>query len=176
MSWITLLINTFLPLQGFFNAFIYARPRYLRLKKKNAHLGCMELVKLVFLPDEKKGPTSTIREKNSSSAVEDSSNSAATKRSGRDSNVYKSFLASLNRKKAAAAFPAVSVTEGDRDKTITWSDSKPMGGADEEKGKVEDGEIQNGDASPAEEEKVEEGEQSSDDFVESPSTPAASNT
>ena len=107
---------------------------------------------------DRKGTTSTIREKNSSIAVEDSSNRPATKRSGRDSNVYKSFLASLNRKKAAASFPAVSVTEGDKDKTITWSDSKPMGGTDEEKGKVvEDGEIQNGDVSPAEEEKVEEG-------------------
>ena len=50
--WPTLLINTFLPLQGFWNAFIYARPRYLRIKKKNQSLGFGQIVKLAFLPVE----------------------------------------------------------------------------------------------------------------------------
>jgi len=48
--WATLLINTFLPLQGFWNAFIYSRHRYLRAKKRNKDLGCFEVLKLVFLP------------------------------------------------------------------------------------------------------------------------------
>ena len=48
--WPTLLINTFLPLQGFWNAFIYARPRYLRIRKKRQSLGFGEVVKLAFLP------------------------------------------------------------------------------------------------------------------------------
>lgn len=48
--WPTLLINTFLPLQGFWNAFIYARPRYLRIKKKRQSLGFGQVVKLAFLP------------------------------------------------------------------------------------------------------------------------------
>jgi len=48
--WPTLLINTFLPLQGFWNAFIYARPRYLRIKKKRQSLAFGEIVKLAFLP------------------------------------------------------------------------------------------------------------------------------
>jgi len=52
VPWITLLINTFLPLQGFFNAFIYARPRYIRLKKRHGHLNFRQLIKLVFLPGE----------------------------------------------------------------------------------------------------------------------------
>jgi len=53
--WPTLLINTFLPLQGFWNAFIYARPRYLRIRKQRQSLGFGEVVKLAFLPPMEAG-------------------------------------------------------------------------------------------------------------------------
>ena len=55
-SWITLLINTFIPLQGFFNAFIYARPRYIRLKKMHGDLSFQQLITLVFLPESSSMP------------------------------------------------------------------------------------------------------------------------
>ena len=48
VPWISLLINTFNPLQGFWNAFIYARPRYIRLKKQHQHLGFREIIRMVF--------------------------------------------------------------------------------------------------------------------------------
>ena len=48
--WITLLVNTLLPLQGFWNAFIYARPRYIRLKKMHGDFSFRQLITLVFLP------------------------------------------------------------------------------------------------------------------------------
>jgi len=182
VPWITLLINTFLPLQGFFNAFIYARPRYIRLKKmqKHEHLGCMQLVKLVFFPDAGKGDTKTSTNANKNSSTADDSSSRPFGKSGTDSNVFRSFLNSLNRKNAAASFPAVSVTEGDREKTIRWTDSKPRENADEKEADEEEGQVnevgtRNVGVSPAEEEKVEEG-QSSDEFIESPSTPASPNT
>jgi hypothetical protein len=52
LPWITLLINVFIPLQGFFNAFIYARPRYMQLKKRRGSLNFRQLITLVFLPEE----------------------------------------------------------------------------------------------------------------------------
>eukprot|EP00984_Skeletonema_dohrnii_P036133 scaffold36756_cov150-Skeletonema_dohrnii-CCMP3373.AAC.1 len=64
--WITLLINTFIPLQGFFNAFIYARPRYIRLKKMHGDFSFKQLITLVFLPqalpmyEEERGRRSTV--------------------------------------------------------------------------------------------------------------------
>eukprot|EP00571_Detonula_confervacea_P011492 CAMPEP_0172306720 /NCGR_PEP_ID=MMETSP1058-20130122/7732_1 /TAXON_ID=83371 /ORGANISM="Detonula confervacea, Strain CCMP 353" /LENGTH=134 /DNA_ID=CAMNT_0013018693 /DNA_START=330 /DNA_END=734 /DNA_ORIENTATION=- len=48
--WITLLINTFLPLQGFWNAFIYARPRYLRRRQQHQSLSSFEILRFAFLP------------------------------------------------------------------------------------------------------------------------------
>eukprot|EP00984_Skeletonema_dohrnii_P016499 scaffold7349_cov129-Skeletonema_dohrnii-CCMP3373.AAC.4 len=65
VPWITLLINTFIPLQGFFNAFIYARPRYIRLKKMHGDFSFKQLITLVFLPqalsvyEEEKGRRGT---------------------------------------------------------------------------------------------------------------------
>ena len=61
VPWISLLINTFNPLQGFWNAFIYARPRYIRLKKQHQHLGFREIIRMVFYPpkDEEERATGT---------------------------------------------------------------------------------------------------------------------
>lgn len=175
VPWITLLINTFLPLQGFFNAFIYVRPRYLRLKKKHVHLSKWDLVKLVFFPDSQGVAKTSTNVNQNSSTVDESTNIG---KSATELSVYSSFLRSMKSKREKASFPAVSVTEGERDKTITWSDSKPTEDADEEEGKVnkEGGTTNNnGGVSPAEEEKVEEG-QSSDEFIESPNTPSSPKT
>eukprot|EP00567_Pseudictyota_dubia_P005595 CAMPEP_0197441010 /NCGR_PEP_ID=MMETSP1175-20131217/7381_1 /TAXON_ID=1003142 /ORGANISM="Triceratium dubium, Strain CCMP147" /LENGTH=468 /DNA_ID=CAMNT_0042971223 /DNA_START=227 /DNA_END=1633 /DNA_ORIENTATION=- len=59
--WPVLLINAFLPLQGFWNAFIYARPRYLRVRRKSdSRLTFLQVLKLVFLPPKPTGPTTTL--------------------------------------------------------------------------------------------------------------------
>mmetsp|Transcript_15331 Transcript_15331/g.21805 ORF Transcript_15331/g.21805 Transcript_15331/m.21805 type:complete len:391 (+) Transcript_15331:258-1430(+) len=111
-QWITLLINTFVPLQGFWNSFIYARPRYLRLKKKNKHMGFKQLIKLVFVPsnDDSTGP------------------SASVGKSKKYSNIFRSFL---NREKVASD-PAVSEIEAAKEEAITsWSGKNPVQGIDE---------------------------------------------
>jgi len=166
VPWITLLINTFLPLQGFFNAFIYARPRYIRLKKKNGHMGFRQLIKLVFLPDDGRGKSTDANQDRNSTLRNSSTGEVGSDRnvSKKDSNMFKSFLSSLNRKNnREASNTSVSVMEP-KEKTITWSDNKPAQEADEEEGKVEEGDETNGDVSPegsssptVEEEKSEEG-------------------
>uniref|UniRef100_A0A7S2K929 G-protein coupled receptors family 1 profile domain-containing protein n=1 Tax=Skeletonema marinoi TaxID=267567 RepID=A0A7S2K929_9STRA len=150
VPWITLLINTFLPLQGFFNAFIYARPRYIRLKKKNGHMGFRQLIKLVFLPDDGRGKSTVANQDRNSTLRNSSTGEVGSDRnvSKKDSNMFKSFLSSLNRKNnREASNTSVSVSEP-KEKTITWSDKKPAQDADEEEGKVEEGEETNGDVSP----------------------------
>ncbi|KAK1735761.1 G protein-coupled receptor family protein [Skeletonema marinoi] len=166
VPWITLLINTFLPLQGFFNAFIYARPRYIRLKKKNGHMGFRQLIKLVFLPDDGRGKSTVANQDRNSTLRNSSTGEVGSDRnvSKKDSNMFKSFLSSLNRKNnREASNTSVSVMEP-KEKAITWSDNKPAQEADEEEGKVEEGDETNGDVSPegsssptVEEEKSEEG-------------------
>ena len=166
VPWITVLANMFIPLQGFFNAFIYARPRYIRLKKKNGHMGFRQLIKLVFLPDDGRGRSTVADQDRNSTLRNSSAGEVGSDRnvSKKDSNMFKSFLSSLNRKKKReASNPFVSVMEP-KEKTITWSDKKPAQQADEEEGKVEEGEETNGDVSPegssnpaVEEEKSEEG-------------------
>jgi len=166
VPWITVLANMFIPLQGFFNAFIYARPRYIRLKKKNGHMGFRQLIKLVFLPDDGRGRSTVADQDRNSTLRNSSAGEVGSDRnvSKKDSNMFKSFLSSLNRKKKReASNPFVSVMEP-KEKTITWSDKKPAQEADEEEGKVEEGEETNGDVSPegssnpaVEEEKSEEG-------------------
>ncbi len=147
-TWMPLIVSIFNPLQGFFNAFIYARPRYLRLKKQNRHMGFKLLIKLVFLPDNERGGTRT--PVNGSNLRLNESADQSKKRS----NMFRSFLISLTKKETA-----VSETEGGKDKANTRSESKPMQDADEEV-KSGEGEETNRDVSAAEdeEEKVEEGE------------------
>lgn len=49
--WPVLLINAFLPLQGFWNAFIYARPRYLRVRRQTGNRPTfLQVLQLAFLP------------------------------------------------------------------------------------------------------------------------------
>ncbi len=173
VPWITLLINTFLPLQGFFNAFIYARPRYIRLKRNNVHLSFTQLIKLVFLPDTSTGPsTSHLTNNGSSSNINGSANE-----SNKFSFVFRSFMSCRNRNERTASYPPVSVPETEEAKTkaITWADSKPIQDADDEEGKDVEGETTNGDQSSAGEEKIEEGGQVNDvdEFLDSPSPPAS---
>ncbi len=180
--WMAVLVATFNPLQGFFNAFIYARPRYFRLKKKNKHkhMGFKQLVKLVFIPsNDDSGPDPSASAGNpnkglswrglSSTAINGSSidvndstgPSASVGKLKKDSNMFKSFLSSLSKKEATEPYPAVSETEVAKEKAIkAWSGSKLSQDIDEERGKVGEGETTNGDVSPAmdEEEKIEEGE------------------
>jgi hypothetical protein len=50
--WAVMIIVIFTPLQGFWNAFVYARPTYLRLRRKDPDIGRYMAVKMVFLhPD-----------------------------------------------------------------------------------------------------------------------------
>jgi len=50
--WAVLVIVIFTPLQGFWNAFVYARPTYIRLRRKNPDLDRLQTVKLIFFtPD-----------------------------------------------------------------------------------------------------------------------------
>ena len=141
-----MIVSIFNPLQGFFNAFIYARPRYLRLKKKNKHMGFKQLIKLSFLPDDGRGGT---RSPANGSNLRLSDSAHQSKKS---SNVFRSFLSSLTRKETTASYPAVSETEVAKEKTMTCSDKKPIQDADIEKGKVGEGEKTNRDISPAEDE------------------------
>lgn len=47
-----LLAVVFTPLQGFWNAFIFARPVYYRIKKKNPDIGFFQAAKMIFFdPD-----------------------------------------------------------------------------------------------------------------------------
>lgn len=105
VPWITLLINTFLPLQGFWNAFIYARPRYLRVRKTKENLAWFEILKLVFLPpnnNEGQEEERIQHNGNCSSAPE-----TKPEEDGRASGIFKSFQASLNRYKGRKS----SITE-----------------------------------------------------------------
>lgn len=165
VPWITLLINTFLPLQGFFNAFIYARPRYLRLKKNNVHLSFKELVRLVFIPDD--GSASRPRRQSSFSDSDESKRR------------LKSLLPkSLSRRRGSkqsstlSSIPPASETGEAKAKTVKFAQD-----ADEENGEVEEGKTANGNPLPAEEEKFEEGEQvndvDDDEFIDSPSSPTS---
>ena len=50
--WAVMVIVIFTPLQGFWNAFVYARPTYQRLRRKHPDIGRYMAVKMVFLhPD-----------------------------------------------------------------------------------------------------------------------------
>eukprot|EP00984_Skeletonema_dohrnii_P009912 scaffold3816_cov128-Skeletonema_dohrnii-CCMP3373.AAC.6 len=50
--WAVLVIVIFTPLQGFFNAFVFARPTYIRLRRANPELGRLQTVKMIFFtPD-----------------------------------------------------------------------------------------------------------------------------
>jgi hypothetical protein len=151
VPWITLVISTFLPLQGFFNAFIYARPRYIRLKKRNGHLTFKQLIKLVFLPEEERG-RSTMRV---------SRDRIGASRKTYDSGVFRSFLStSSNLRKSSNATsvevvqetngddwtdnqlsPAVDDEEGknERTKAVEWAENQSPA-VDEEEGKIEEGE------------------------------------
>lgn len=145
VPWITLLINTFLPLQGFWNAFIYARPRYIRLKKQHAHLGCIDIVKLVFFPPKEGGvgvvgSRTTTRNENVSTLrsavdVDDSERSG----DDRESGVFKSFMASMRRNKWSSS----SSSFQDSQQTIKASGrarpAAPIEVVDEEEGENGDG-------------------------------------
>ena len=49
---ISLVIVIFTPLQGFFNAFVFARPTYIRLRRAKPELGRLQTVKMIFFtPD-----------------------------------------------------------------------------------------------------------------------------
>ena len=146
VPWITLLINTFLPLQGFWNAFIYARPRYIRLKKQHAHLGCIDIVKLVFFPPKEGGvgvvgSRTTTRNENVSTLrsavdVDDSERSG----DDRESGVFKSFMASMKRNKGMRTS---SSSFQDSQQTIKASGrarpAPPIEVVDEEEGENGDG-------------------------------------
>ena len=155
VPWITLLINTFLPLQGFFNAFIYARPRYIRLKKRYGHLSTMQLIKLVFLPEEegRRGRT-TVGDQSTfgSGGARKTTSSSVAETGGREvsesdvaidnSGVFKSFLKSMNKhgSKRKSGPPSVPVVfEGEWDKPNENEDTK-LTSVDEEKGRSEEGE------------------------------------
>jgi len=84
-SWITLLVNTFIPLQGFFNAFIYARPRYIRLKKMHGDFSFTQLIMLVFLPQSLSMPKEERGRRRSSATNGRSYLSMSTLRPGRGS-------------------------------------------------------------------------------------------
>ncbi len=50
--WALFVISIFTPLQGFWNAVVYARPTYLRLRKKDPELGRFQAARVVFFdPD-----------------------------------------------------------------------------------------------------------------------------
>uniref|UniRef100_A0A7S2Q273 G-protein coupled receptors family 1 profile domain-containing protein n=1 Tax=Skeletonema marinoi TaxID=267567 RepID=A0A7S2Q273_9STRA len=50
--WAVLVIVIFTPLQGFFNAFVFARPTYIRLRRAKPELGRLQTVKMIFFtPD-----------------------------------------------------------------------------------------------------------------------------
>ena len=139
VPWITLLINTFLPLQGFFNAFIYARPRYIRLKKKNERLGFMEIVKLVFLPNDERSASTNQGRRSTSKA-----------RMSIDWNVQqkhqeKSLAFSKVSCQTSIEKITMSAAGNDRKRKMKWLDEQSVP-ADEEKGKVEEGEGTNGEA------------------------------
>jgi len=91
VPWITLLINTFLPLQGFWNAFIYARPRYIRIQKTKGNLSALEILKLVFLPPKDDHVEGANHGRRSSVAAVESS------------GVFKSFQYALKRRKLSTA-------------------------------------------------------------------------
>ena len=181
--WMPLVVSTLNPLQGFWNAFIYARPRYLRLKKKNKHMGFKQLIKLVFFPsnDDSTGPSS------SAGKPKWSSNFFSTflSRSNFLSGASVVTRSSLSRRKTTDSHPAGLETDGAEEKiivlpdsktipeeakeeTVTRSDSKPIHNADEETGNV-------GFVLPSEEEKNEEEEkvevevEEGDEFIDSPS-------
>ena len=107
VPWITLLINTFLPLQGFWNAFIYARPRYLRMRKTKENLAWFEVLKLVFLPptnNEGQVEERIHNNDNCSHAPE-----TVPEEYTRASGIFKSFQASLNRYKGRKSSTAESL-------------------------------------------------------------------
>jgi len=150
VAWITLLINTFLPLQGFFNAFIYARPRYIRLKKRNGNLTFKQLIKLVFLPEEERG-RSTMRVGRDSTTREMGEESDRTLRESskkHDSGVFKSFLKSMNMKVTTRAPSVTAILEeegGSEQEKTNVDENTNLSHVDEEEGKSDEGVGANGD-------------------------------
>ncbi|KAL7431975.1 hypothetical protein ACHAXM_002893 [Skeletonema potamos] len=150
VAWITLLINTFLPLQGFFNAFIYARPRYIRLKKRNGNLTFKQLIKLVFLPEEERG-RSTMRVGRDSTSREMGEESDRTLRESskkHDSGVFKSFLKSMNMKVTTRAPSVTAILEeegGSEQEKTNVDENTNLSHVDEEEGKSDEGVGANGD-------------------------------
>ena len=145
VPWITLLINTFLPLQGFWNAFIYARPRYIRLKKQHAHLGCIDIVKLVFFPPKEGGvggvgsrTTTRVNENVSTlrSAVDGDDDG-----DDRESGVFKSFMASMKRNKGMRTSSSSSFQDSQQTLKATGRarPTAPIEVVDEEQGDNDDG-------------------------------------
>mmetsp|Transcript_5374 Transcript_5374/g.11774 ORF Transcript_5374/g.11774 Transcript_5374/m.11774 type:complete len:399 (+) Transcript_5374:206-1402(+) len=56
--WALFIVVLFTPLQGFWNAFVFARPTYIRLRKKCPELGRFQVARIVFLdPDPVKRST-----------------------------------------------------------------------------------------------------------------------
>ena len=161
VPWITLLINTFLPLQGFWNAFIYARPRYIRLKKQHAHLGCIDIVKLVFFPPKEGGGVGGVGSRTTTrgvnenistlrSAVDDSDHrdgGGDDDGDDRESGVFKSFMASMKRNKGMRTSSSSSFQDSQQTLKATGRarPAAPIEVVDEEEGNNGDGGAGEGD-------------------------------
>ena len=112
--WPTLLINTFLPLQGFWNAFIYARPRYLRIRKKRQSLGFRQVVKLAFLP-QVEGTTNLSQNASLGGRPIESSGNRGSITGASGTGATRSFLAglrNLNSGKSSTASDAIRPGHG----------------------------------------------------------------
>ena len=69
--WAVLLIVIFTPLQGFWNAIIFARPTYIRLRRKYPNLKRLQAVKVIFFTSDPVTTTETLFSAGASSSVMD---------------------------------------------------------------------------------------------------------
>lgn len=58
--WAVLVIVIFTPLQGFWNAIIFARPTYIRLRRKHPNLQRLQAVKVIFFSPDPVAATETL--------------------------------------------------------------------------------------------------------------------
>mmetsp|Transcript_2375 Transcript_2375/g.5142 ORF Transcript_2375/g.5142 Transcript_2375/m.5142 type:complete len:409 (-) Transcript_2375:55-1281(-) len=67
--WALFVIVLFTPLQGFWNAFVFVRPTYLRLRRKCPELGRFQVARIVFLDPDPMKKSSMLRSSALSRAV-----------------------------------------------------------------------------------------------------------
>ena len=163
--WAVMVIVIFTPLQGFWNAFVYAKPTYQRLRRKDPDIGRYMAVKMVFFhPDPLGG---------------DGGSSYNMQREGRQTTLGPGSWAPsswMNATSTASSLGKASTADGygeEKNSVDSFDDLLPEEAAAEEEKENAKKQIENGDGHHEltripERESAPESHRSSDDFQDNP--------